>query len=172
MSPIRVASSIAGLTLASALVLTGCASLVEDAVDSAVDKAAEEAAENIAENAIERAIESDLGEDASVDLGLDGSGASVPADFPGDVPLPEGLDLQTSIAVSGGFTLSYRGSDRGAIDAYVVKFGGWEETSAADFGEMRTWSFSSSEWNVAIGDIATGSGDEFMLTLTVSPASP
>lgn len=171
MSPIRVASSIAGLTLASALVLTGCASLVENAVDSAVDKAAEEAAENIAENAIERAIESDLGEDASVDLGLDGSGASVPSDFPSSVPLPDGVDLQTAIKASGGFTLMYSTHDRSTVDAYVAKFGGWEESHSSDLGEMRTWAFVGDSWNVSVADIASGSDGQVMLSVTVTPAT-
>lgn len=169
MSPIRMSASIAGLTLASALVLTGCAGLVENAVDSAVDKAAEEVAENVAENAIEQAIEADSGLDADIDLGLDGSGASVPSDFPSEVPLPDGLDLQTSMKASGGFSLIYAATDRSKIDAYVAKFDSWEETFASDMGEMRTWGFQGADWSVSLGDIMSSSDDQAMLTLTVTP---
>ena len=169
MSPIRMSASIAGLTLASALVLTGCAGLVENAVDSAVDKAAEEVAENVAENAIERAIEADSGLDADIDLGLDGSGASVPSDFPSEVPLPDGFDLSLAMKVSGGFSLSYASSDRGKVDAYIAKFGGWEETFSSDMGELRSWGFSNGAWSVTIGDIQSSSDGEVMLTVTVTP---
>ena len=169
MSPIRMSASIAGLTLASALVLTGCAGLVENAVDSAVDKAAEEVAENVAENAIERAIEADSGLDADIDLGLDGSGASVPSDFPSDVPLPEGLELQTSVKASGGYNLLYRTTDRSKIDAYIAKFANWEENFASDVGDLRTWGYSNGGWSANIGDMVSGDGGEFILTVTVTP---
>ncbi len=169
MSHIRIPASLAGVALASVVVLSGCASVVDNAVDSAVDKAAENVAENLAEDAIENALKSDTGEDASIDLGLDGSGASVPSDFPSDVPLPDGFDLSLAMKVSGGFSLSYTSSDRGKVDAYIAKFGGWEESFSSDMGELRSWGFSNGAWSVTIGDIQSSSDGEVMMTLTVTP---
>jgi len=169
MSPVRAIASITGLTVASMLALSGCGGLVENAVDSAVDKAAEEVTENLAEDAIERAIESDTGEDASIDLGVDGSGASVPSDFPSEVPLPDGFDLALAVKASGGFSLSYSGSDRSKVDAYIAKFGGWEETYSSDMGEMRSWAYAQGAWSVTVSDIQSGSDSEVVLAVTVTP---
>ena len=171
MSRLRLGAFAAGLALASVAALSGCSGLVDNAVDSAVDKAAEKVAENAAEDFLENALESDTGEKAEVDLGIGGSGASIPADFPSEVPLPDGLDLGMSMKISGGYNLSYHGTDRAKVDAYIAKFSGWEEKAATDLGELRSWMFTNGTWSVTTGDITDSSSGEVTLTITVTPVT-
>lgn len=78
------------LALAS-LTLAGCANPIDEIITQGT------------QNAIEGAIEGAT-ENADIDINT-GGGASVPADWPSEVPLPDG-EVQMSVKADGSFSLT------------------------------------------------------------------
>lgn len=124
--------------------------------------------ESLIESTVEEAVEGATG--VEVDVDTDGSGVSIPADFPSDLPMPDG-DLISALSADGTFVLSFVITDEnaGANLAQQFKDMGWAEEAAADMGELKTWAYyDGSSRFVTIGQIG-GEGAETQLQYTVGP---
>ena len=125
--------------------------------------------ESIIESTVEEAVEGATG--VEVDVDTDGSGASVPADFPSELPMPDGK-LISSLAADGTFILDFEVSDDTAGAAFAQQFKdmGWTEEAASDMGEFKTWVYfdSASSLVVSISQLG-GEGVAPRLTYSVSP---
>lgn len=98
-------------------------------------------------NPIEDAIEQETG--GQVDLG---GHATVPADWPAELPLPAG-DLLAAVAVDGSHSLTYRVADEGVGERLVAQLValGFAELAAADYGELVSHSLERDGWTVVVG---------------------
>ena len=124
--------------------------------------------ESLIESTVEEAVEGATG--VEVDVDADGSGVSVPADFPSDLPMPDGK-LISALAIDGTFILAFEITDEnaGATLAQQFKDMGWTEEAAADMGELKTWAYFDGDARVvSIGQI-DGEGVATQLQYTVSP---
>lgn len=160
----RLAISVLALTLGVSTV--GCG------------KAAEKFAEKATEKVTEKAIEAESGGDANVDIGKDGKvqidtedgslsigTGEIPDSWPSDVPLPEDLDIVSSLATQDGSILA--GSTASMNDAEVMEFyeealGGWTASSRAN-DMTATGNFSSAQYEQGervLSITATGTPDE------------
>jgi hypothetical protein len=129
-------------------------------------------AEKVTEEAIERAIEKESGEgevnidtdEQSMQIQSDegeaefGTGAELPEDFPGNVPLYSGMQITTSWKISEGEETSYSitaVSEMGVDEIfgwYKDNLGGWEISGeySLDTEEGRTSSLNASKGEVEI----------------------
>ena len=130
------------------------------------------AAEKIAEKATEKAIESEAGGDANVDIGKDGqvkietedgslsiNSGEVPDSWPEDIPLPDDLDVASSMSTPDGATVSGMTSV-GVDDAmafYEDALDGW--TISGEFNTSGDGASTSS---------ATYERDERVVTISAS----
>lgn len=112
-----------------AIALTGCVNPVEQLINSTV----------------EDAIEGATGVDVDA-----GNGASVPEGFPSDIPLPSGSPL-VALAVDGGYTVTYTlpsvADGEGIIEQLKSQY---TTDSESDFGGMKIWSFTGSDYTVGV----------------------
>ena len=118
-------------------VLSGCG-FVQNRVEDAVGNAVEEG--------VERAIEQGGGGD--VDLDFDGDGASLPNNFPGDVPQPNGRII-ASIGSDTGSVVSFE-TDEAGVQAFLAEFSGWNVDSEGDYGDSQGYNFSNDRYTVAL----------------------
>lgn len=124
--------------------------------------------ESVIESTVEEAVEGATG--VEVDVDTDGGGATLPADFPSDLPMPEGK-LISSLAVDGTFVLAFEVTDQnaGANLAQQFKDMGWVEEAAADMGELKTWVYFDGDARaVTIGQIG-GEGVPTQLQYSMAP---
>lgn len=135
--PIALVASAALLSAA----LVGCTNPLEQLV--------QQGSERLVEDAIER----ETGVEFDVDSG---DGASVPSDFPGELPLPEGR-LSSAIKTEMLWMLMYEISDIAAAerlgDWYAEN--GFAEVSVGDLGQLRTWIYESDTYLVNIGTLSS-----------------
>ena|GEM_PF-1562546 len=125
---------------------------VDDAVGNAVDKGAE------------KAIEQAAGGDADVDIDFDGDGASLPDDFPGDVPRPD-VKLTAVVKQEDGWFLAYAPTDFATVEALIAEYGsGWETQSETDYGEWKTWAFTNEAYFASVSAVDDGEGWAISLT--------
>ena len=79
-----------------------------------------------------------------------GNGASVPEGFPSDIPLPSGSPL-VALAVDGGYTVTYTlpsvADGEGIIEQLKSQY---TTDSESDFGGMKIWSFTGSDYTVGV----------------------
>ncbi len=121
--------------------LVGCANPLERLVQEG------------AERAVEETIERETGIEVDVD---NGGGASVPADFPGELPLPEGK-LSSAIKTEALWMLSYEIGDVSEAERLAGWYvdNGYTEVSAGDLGELRNWIYESDTYLVTLGTMST-----------------
>ena len=112
-----------------AIALTGCVNPVEQLIN----------------NTVEDTIEGATGVDIDT-----GDGASVPEGFPSDIPLPSGSPL-VALAVDGGYTVTYTlpsvADGEGIIEQLKARY---TADSESDFGGMKIWSFTGSDYTVGV----------------------
>jgi hypothetical protein len=103
-----------------------------------------------------------------------GSGSEFPAEWPGDVPRPEGIEVQSGIAVDDDATTSVVVTGTVAASAeswaadYVAELeaAGFEETATFEAGTDVTSSLENDEWNVVV--VTTAVGDTTRVSVTVT----
>lgn len=125
--------------------------------------------EQLVKEGTERAIEEAIERETGVDIDVDSSGnASVPADFPSGFPQPNGR-LAASMKVGDSWMLTYALEDIAEAEKLADWFlsNGFESTSDADFGELRTWSLASDEYSVTIGAVDGTNGITLQYTVSV-----
>lgn len=132
----RTVSILAATVLMSGA-LVGCANPLEQLVQQG------------AERAIEETIERESGVDVDID---NGGGASVPADFPAELPQPDGR-LNSAIKTEELWMLVYEIDDVSAAEGLAAWFvdNGYTEIGASDAGGLRTWIYESEAYNVSLG---------------------
>ncbi len=161
-------AALAALTVTAALALSACGSNpIADAVNGAVDNAVEGAVEA----GVEKAVEANTGTDVDINVG---GNASLPADFPSDVPTPNGGSIFSSIKVDEGWNVNYgwEGVDAGnaAVSDLVatLQAEGWTETSVSDMGEFKSWLYENDTYSVVITHLIDTSNDTVSMTYTVA----
>lgn len=134
--PARIA--LLALALGTAGVFAGCGAATPDGVDVDINEG-------------KIAISNSDGEFAA-----DFGSAEVPADFPGDVPLPDLRLTVASSATTGGqkaWTLLYEGATAADFDTYVETLrntGSAESVTSIDEGTVRAETFSIGGREIAI----------------------
>jgi len=120
----------AALTLGvGAIALTGCVNPVEQLIN----------------NTVEDVVEGATGVDIDA-----GAGASVPDGFPADIPLPSGSPL-VALAVDGGYTVTYTLPSAADGEAVIEQLKSRYTTdSESDFGGMKIWSFTGTDYTVGV----------------------
>lgn len=152
--PVLTVGSSALVVLAS-LTLAGCANPIDQIVQQGTEKA------------IENAIEGATG-NADVDINT-GGGASVPADWPSEVPLPDG-EVQMSMKVDGAFNVTML-VDASEVEAAIerTKAAGFAEQSTMDAGGVRIIGLANDTWNVGITISEDSESGKTMMMYIVSP---
>lgn len=142
------------LALAS-LTLAGCANPIDEIIKQGT------------ENAIEGAIEGAT-ENADIDINT-GGGASVPTDWPSEVPLPDG-EVQMSVKADGSFSLTML-AEAAEVEATIerIKAAGFTDDGSIDVGEMRILSLKNDAWSVGITVTEDPSSGKTMMMYIVSP---
>lgn len=139
--------------------------------------------ESVAEKIAEKAIEQQSGGKASVDIAsgkttvktaegtftVDASGgASIPENFPKDVPVPKSTKVTSSVSTPQGVNVTLEGPADVAetVKAFSdeMKSQGWTEEVTSNMGGQLVSSFKKGERSTAITAIATG--DKSVITIT------
>lgn len=127
MKRITSTAAAAGLSLAAALTLSACANPLDALV------------ENVVGGGVENLVEGQLGEDVDINFG---DGASLPAAWPAEIPVPEGeillsgsaegtstVSITTTVAAieqtlldlqDAGFTITEESNVAGATSIYIL----------------------------------------------------
>ena len=157
----RVAATI--LAVACSLTLAACGSNpIKDAVNNA--------AEDAVEAGVEKAVENQTGADVDINVG---ENASLPADFPSELPLPDGGSIVSSIKVDNGWGVNYAfdSADAGAAsvsaltDAFVAQ--GWTESNVTDMGEFKAWVYENDSYVVSLAAITDTENNTSAVTYNV-----
>ncbi|OYX53325.1 MAG: hypothetical protein B7Y93_07810 [Micrococcales bacterium 32-70-13] len=133
----RTTPAIAVLSLGVALTLSGCFA-----------NPLEQLTEGIVEGGVEQIIEDQTG----VDVDIDGTGASLPADWPAEVPTVEG-DIAFSASANDTFSAAITvGSIGEGEQAFTdLTDAGFVEVSALDLGEgAQTRIYENGTYNVGV----------------------
>lgn len=140
--------------LVAALGLSGCANPIEQLVNKGV------------EQALEGAIG---GTDGKVDLNT-GDGASLPADWPSEIPTPNG-EVQFSVAADKGFMVTFI-ADKAEVDSALQKLSGAGFTEEGNIaaGDSRVISMKNDSWTVGITVTKESGGDRQLMAYIVAPA--
>lgn len=146
------------IVIVLSLTLTGCAGLVEKVIKDQT---------GVDVNTDDGTVKIDT-DDGTVQIG----GGEVPADFPSDVPLPNGT-LTGSVGSSDGWGLTYSGVDKAEVNRLMdaLKAAGFTESEGMNQDDAVATSFESDTWSVGL-IWNGGSGDDGnVLVYTVSKAS-
>jgi hypothetical protein len=146
----------------------------------------QKAGEKFAEKMMEKAIEKEHGGHAKVDLSQGsvkvttdqgesvatyGAGASVPRDFPEDVPVYGGAKVMTSASTPEGhlLTLTTKDAVQKVIESYQSSLSakGWKQEGLVDMGEQKSLAFKKGERAVAIVVASSGEGGS-LITLSAA----
>lgn len=153
----RTAPAVAVIGLGLALTLSGCFANPLDQLT-----------EGIVEGGVEQIIEDQTG----VDVDIDGTGASLPADWPADVPTVAG-EVMFSAAADGTFTAAITVANAGAAEQAFAEMlsAGYTEVSTLDLGNGGvTRIYENGTWNVGV--IAAQNDDGTALVqYTVTPVT-
>lgn len=143
------------LVALASLTLVGCANPIDEIITQGT------------QNAIEGAIEGATG-NADIDINT-GGGASVPADWPSEVPLPDG-EVQMSVKADGSFSLTML-ADAAEVEATVerIKAAGFTDDGSIDVGETRILALKNDLWSVGITITEDPSSGKTMMMYIVSP---
>lgn len=145
----RPITLLAAVALVSAP-LVGCANPLEQLVQRGAERAIEEAIEG------ESVIDIDSG-----------GGASIPADFPDGFPQPNGR-VAVSLKSGDRWAITYALDDVAEAEKLASWFAnnGFESTSEAAYGELRSWAFASDEYSVTISAMEGNNGITLQYTVT------
>jgi hypothetical protein len=153
----RTVPAVAALGVGLALTLTGC---FANPLDQLTD--------GLVEGGVEQIIEDQTG----VDVDIDGTGASLPADWPADVPTVDGT-VSFSAAVDNTYTAaitvpSLADAERAFTD---MTDAGYTEVTTLDLGDGgQTRVYENPSWNVAI-IVAPNDDGTALVQYTISPLS-
>ncbi len=155
MTTMKTRAALVALVMIAVGSVSACGSNpIKNAVDDAVG--------NAVENGVENAVGAAAGED--VDIDMDGSGASLPDSFPADIPRPD-VTLTGAFASGESWTLAYAPTDASTVEALVAEYGsGWTVQSESDFGELKSWAFTSDAYFVTVGAIQND--DEWTISIS------
>jgi hypothetical protein len=125
--------------------------------------------EGISEGIVEGVVEGATGVD--VDVSGDGTSASLPSDWPTEVPTPNGKII-ASFSVNNSYSATIDVGDDAAAAAGVeaIAASGFEITSETDLGGFKVYGLENAEWSVNYSWGADEAGATFV-NLTVSPKS-
>lgn len=154
----RTAPAIAALGLGLALTLSGCFA-----------NPLEQLTEGLVEGGVEQLIEDQTG----VDVDIDGTGASLPASWPADVPTLDG-NVVFSAAADGNFTAAITVPNLAAAEQAFTDLldAGYTQTSEIQLGEgAATRGFENGTWNVAV-IIAENSDGTGQVQYTITAVTP
>ncbi len=162
MTIMKTRVALVALVMIAAGAVSACGSNpVKDAVDGAVG--------NAVENGVEQAVGAAAGDGTDIDLDFDGGGASLPDNFPDDIPRPDGK-LTAAVSSADGWTLAFAPTDASNVEALVGEFGsGWTLQSETDYGEWKTWAFQNDDHLAMINAIDDGEG--WTISMTVVPVT-
>ena len=102
-------------------------------------------------------------------------GASVPDDFPSDVPLPKGVKLQTAVSSGGAFQLGYQADDAELADVVADYKTALEDADftvddgasvSAGNGSFSGFSATGNGWKVTVAAIGGASGSILSVGVT------
>ena len=153
----RTAPAIAALAAGLALALTGCFANPLDQLT-----------EGLVEGGVEQIIEDQTG----VDVDIDGTGASLPADWPADVPTVDG-EVVFSASANGAYNAAITvASAADAERAFTdMTDAGYTEISALDLGEgALTRVYENGTWSVSI-IVGVNDDGTAVVQYTIAPAS-
>ena len=150
-----------------AISLTGCASMAQNAAEKAVENALSSDGTNVDIQDGKVKIDSSEG---SVEIG---DGSQLPADWPSDVPAPDGFTLAGVLSGDSGggksFTASYTadGDQMANVDSYVqaLEGAGWKKES--DMSGI----YSLTKGKMQLDIIAGFTDGQTSLALNVGPKS-
>jgi hypothetical protein len=145
----------------------------------------EKGTEKAAEKAMEKAIESNMGGNAEVDIEensfriqteegemtmTSGDSVQLPADFPKDIFLYKGADLNTAMELPEGFNLMFQTQDDPSkvSEAYLTEMEakGWSKEMTMDMGGQKMMVFKKDE---RMANVSIASDDEMtQIVLTVA----
>ncbi len=109
----------AGLSLATALALSACANPIDSLI------------ENVVGGGVENLIEGQLGDDVDINFG---EGASLPASWPAEVPVPDG-EILLSGSAEGTSTVSLNTTEASAEQTLLeLQDSGFEITQESGLG--------------------------------------
>ena len=156
----RTVPAIAALSLGVALALSGC-----------VANPLEQPTEGLIEGGVEQIIEGQTGVD--VDVNGNGNGASLPNNWPAEVPTVDG-EVDFSAAANGTFTAALTVPNVAAAEEAFTQLldAGFTEVSALDLGDgAATRVYENGTDNVAV---IIGSNDDGTAAVqhTIAPVSP
>ena len=166
MTNLKSRAALAALALIAAGLLSACGgNPIKNAVDDAVG--------NAVENGVEGAIENAAGDDVDINVNVDGSAVDLPSSFPSGIPLADGGTLVSTLATDEGWNLTYSAKNGDPADGLVAKFkadSSWEMTTESVSTGFSSWMFSNAAYSVVL--LSYGEGEEYGLTLTVTPVTP
>lgn len=161
-------AALAALSLTAALTLSACGgNPISDAINGAVDNAVEDAVEA----GVEQVVEANTGNDVDINVG---GNASLPADFPSEVPTPSGGSIFSSIKVDEGWSVNYgwESADAGtaAISDLIatLQAEGWTEGNVSDLGEFKSWLYENDSYGIVIAEVIDSSNDTVSMSYTVT----
>lgn len=149
---LRRTLALSAATVLLGLGLTACTNPIDQLVQGGV------------EQGVEEAIEQATGGNVDIDTG---GGASLPSDFPADVPVPPGT-ITSSLTTDGIFQIMTTLDDvaQGATFAEEVEAAGYTLTTSQDLGEMKVWILENGTWTLSVTTI---DGESPSLSYTVGP---
>lgn len=153
----RTVPAVAALGLGLALTLTGCFANPLDQLT-----------EGLVEGGVEQIIEDQTG----VDVDIDGTGASLPADWPADVPTASG-EVVLSTATGGTFSAILTVANIAEAESAFAAMldAGYTEISTLDLGQGGvTRIYENGTWNVGILAAENEDGTATM-QYTITPVS-
>jgi len=146
------------IALGLAVSLTACANPLEGAIDGLVS------------GGVENIIEEQTGVDVDVDTGEGGSGASLPASWPTEIPVVDGR-IMAALSVDGTFSLTVEVADSAVAQSgqQALLDAGFTTLSESDFGEgLRAWVMEKQlEW--VVGYTVSKNDDGTIVQYSVTP---
>lgn len=159
MTPLRPIHSLALLGLLTVVALSGCSLLP----DIPLPGGGQPSNQHSESEPGEESLEDDLEENPFIEQ-------TMPANFPGDVPVPD-LEILLALDLGTGWTIGYTTDDAVAAfdelaDRYVVE--GWEELSREASADQAFAAYDSAEYQVQLNAATDDTGfDTPVLSITV-----
>lgn len=168
---------LSGLVFSSAVVMTGCI----DSIKQAVTKKAEEAVVESLVNAQGKNVDLDIGNDVVSVTGEDGSitqlgtGATLPADWPKDIPMPDAIEITAATTFNEGHNVVF--SSAAPPDVIMSFFqaelaaNGWTIGEVAASGAFATLGATKNERSLNITSLNSTKGQGNTTTLSVQSSN-
>lgn len=150
-----------GLTLAATLSLSGC---FANPLDNLV--------EDVVGGGVENLIEEKLGEDVDINIPGEDGGATLPDNWPSDVPTPEG-EVIFSAAAEGGFQASIQVSDQSVVDALYadLEAAGYTLEGEADLGGLVSRNYVGPDFGIVVGSISDEETGQVTVQYILTPVT-